>query len=91
MGETIMYGVQRTADLATSLLHIAGLSGAAVHLQEGDWYGAITTTLIACLCVIMLSGALFAAAVIRARMREYLRKHGDHASKPADKPEDPAA
>lgn len=45
-----MLGAKRAAELATSLLHIGGLSGAASYMTHGDMSGAVGIAVVASLC-----------------------------------------
>jgi len=70
-----MHGESRATELATSLLHIGGLSGAGAHLANNDAYGAITISLVACLCVILLTATVSLCEMVRLRVRAYMRRH----------------
>jgi len=81
-----MLSVQRVAEMATSLLHIGGLSGAAAHMAERDAGGAIGLAIVASLCVVILTGAVVLAEVAKVKLRQYVRKHEQqgHQSEPRD-------
>jgi hypothetical protein len=67
-----MHGESRATALATSLLHIGGFSGAGAHLANNDPYGAITISLVACLCVILLTATVILCEMVRLRVRAYV-------------------
>ena len=69
-----MLGVHKTTELATSLFHIGGLSGAALLLAERHMGDALMLALVATACVLILSGGIILAEFSRVRMRQYLRK-----------------
>lgn len=70
-----MLDAYRLAEVMTGAIHvIGGLSGAASHFLEGDASGAITITLIASACVVILTGTVVLAELGRMKMREYVRK-----------------
>ena len=64
-----MHGENRATELATSLLHIGRLSGAGAHLANSDAYGAITISIVACLCVMLLTATVSLCEMVRLRVR----------------------
>jgi hypothetical protein len=70
-----MLGVNRAAELATALLHIGGLSGAAAHMTANDPSGAVGIAVVASLCVLIITGAVVLAEVAKVKVRQYVRKH----------------
>jgi hypothetical protein len=82
-----MLGVNRVAELATALLHIGGLSGAAAHMAANDPSGAIGISVVASMCVLILTGAVVLAEIAKVKVRQYVRKHEQHTKtpKPRDK------
>jgi hypothetical protein len=69
-----MLGENRATELATSLLHIGGLSGAGTHLAMNDPYGAIVISVVAALCVVLLTATVILCEMARVQMHRYLRK-----------------
>jgi hypothetical protein len=81
-----MLGVNRATELATSLLHIGGLSGAAAHMAANDVSGAFGIAVVSSLCVLILTGAVVLAEIAKVKVRQYVRKHADVPSpEPRDK------
>ena len=69
-----MLGENRAAELATSLLHIGGLSGAAAHLAMNDPFGAFLISLVAALCIILLTVTRILCDVARLQIQKSLKK-----------------
>ena len=83
-----MHGESRATELATSLLHIGGLSGAGAHLANNDAYGAITISLVACLSVILLTATVSLCEMVRLRVRAYVRRYTRENPQPPPDQED---
>lgn len=75
-----MLGVQRAVEVSTAMLHIGGLSGAAVLLAEKQMWEALWLSLVATVCVLFLTGALVLAEIGRVKVRQYVRKHAQPSS-----------
>jgi hypothetical protein len=73
-----MFGLTRSVELAQGLLHIGALSGAATHIAEGDSGGALAITIIASICVLIITGAVALAEIGKVKVRQYMRKHDQH-------------
>ena len=73
-----MLGVQRATEMATAMLHIGGLSGAAVLLAERQSWEALWLALVSTACVLLLTGALVLAEIGRVKVRQFVRKHEEH-------------
>jgi hypothetical protein len=69
-----MLGVSKANEVATSLLHIGGLSGAGMRLAAEDPWGALSITIVACLCVFLLTGSNVLVEVAKLKLRQYVRK-----------------
>lgn len=81
-----MLGVHKTTELATSLFHIGGLSGAAALLAEQHTGQALWLALVATACVLILTGGILLAEFSRVKMRQFMRKHEKDAQpEPRDK------
>ena len=82
-----MLGEDRATQMATSLLHIGGLSGAGTHLAMNDAYGAIVISLVAALCVILLTATVILCEMARVNLRRYLRKQAMAGCTPPPNPD----
>jgi len=69
-----MLGEDRATQMATSLLHIGGLSGAGTHLAMNDSYGAIVISIVAALCVVLLTATVILCEMARVYLCRFLRK-----------------
>ena len=75
-----MPGVHRTTELATSLFHIGGLSGAAALLAEQHTGQALWLAVVATACVLILTGGVILAEISRVKVRQFVRKHEDRSN-----------
>jgi hypothetical protein len=69
-----MLGENRATELATSLLHIGGLSGAAAHLAIDDPFGALLISLVAVSCIILLTMTRILCDIFRLQIQKSLKK-----------------
>ena len=71
-----MLDVGRIADTTASILHMGGgLYGAWTHLVVGDLGGSVLVALTVAASVLILTGAVALAEVIRVKVRQFARRH----------------
>jgi hypothetical protein len=78
-----MLGTHKATSLASTLFEVGVLSGSGTQLHSGDYYNALAVAFVGCVCVIMITGTVILAEVIKARVRRNLRKQ-DEEHKPPD-------
>jgi hypothetical protein len=65
---------------------VGALSGAAAFLAEGQEWAAVQLALIATACVLILTGAVALAEIIKVKVRQFVHRHEDRTRpEPRDK------
>ena len=71
-----MIGVQRTAEVVISALHIiGGLSSATVHIITGDMGGAVLVALTVAACIVILALAVAFTEVLLLMVRRLVQRN----------------
>jgi hypothetical protein len=78
-----MLGENLAAELATSLLHIGGLSGAAAHLAINYAFGVLSVSLPDALSIILLAVTRILCDIVRIQIQKSLEKKREARAKPA--------
>lgn len=74
-----MLSAEKTVHTAHALLHIGGLSGAAVMLAEGHFVAALLLAVVATACMLILAGGDALAKVVGVKVREFVRRREQRA------------
>jgi uncharacterized protein (DUF2384 family) len=74
-----MLSAEKTVLTAHALLHIGGLSGAAVMLAEGHMLAALLLAVVATVCMLILAGGDALAQIMGLKVRQFVRRHEQRA------------
>lgn len=65
---------RKTVEMAVMLLHIGGLSGSAALISIGHLIEALLCSIVASMCVLILTGATALAQFITLRVADAIKK-----------------